>query len=72
MKWKIIEKNYTLRSIAKKDLKVPKKPQQKCFGFTDNGAKLFNMLPIKMKQMEDPDAFKTMTKDWIWDNIPSY
>ena len=23
------------------------------------------VLPIKMKQMEDPDAFKTMTKDWI-------
>ena len=36
------------------------------------GAKLFNMLPIKMKQMEDPNTFKTMTKDWIWENISSY
>ena len=42
------------------------------FRFYLNGAKLFNMLPIKMKQMEDPDAFKTMTKNWIWENIPSY
>ena len=37
-----------------------------------NGAKLFHMLPIKMKQMEDPNNFKTMTKDWTWENIPSY
>ena len=44
----------------------------KCLGFTYNGAKLFNMLPIKMKKVEDPNTFKTMTKDWIWENIPSY
>ena len=37
-----------------------------------NGAKLFNMLPIKMRKVEDPSAFKTMTKKWIWENIPSY
>ena len=44
----------------------------KCLGFTYNGAKLFNMLPIKMKKKEDPNTFKTMmTKDWIWENIPS-
>ena len=48
------------------------KPKLKFLGFTYNGAKLFNMLPIKIKQMEDPNTFKTMTKDWIWDNIPSY
>ena len=61
-----------MRSITKKDLKVPEKPQLKCLGFTYNGAKLFNMLPIEMKQMEDPNTFKTMTKNWIWENIPSY
>ena len=22
-----------------------------------------------MKKMEDPNTFKTMTKDWIWENI---
>ena len=25
-----------------------------------------------MKQMEDPKTFKTMTKEWVWENIPSY
>ena len=69
MKWKIIERRYALRGIAKKNLNVPEK--LKCLGFIYNGAKLFNMLPIKMKQMEHPNTFKTMTKDWIWENIPA-
>ena len=72
MKWKIIEKKYALRSITKENLKVPEKPKLKCLGFTYNGAKLFNMLPIQMKKTENPNTFKTMTKDWIWENIPSY
>ena len=50
----------------------PEKPKLKCLGFTYNGAKLFNMLPLEMKKMEDPNIFKTKTKEWIWDNIPSY
>ena len=25
-----------------------------------------------LKKVEDPGAFKTMTKEWIWENIPSY
>ena len=58
MKWKIIEKKYSLRSITKNDLKVPEKPKLKCLDFTYNGAKLFNMLPIKMKKMEDPNTSK--------------
>ena len=56
----------------KKDLKVPEKPKLKYLGFTYNGAKLFNMLPLKMKKMEDPNTFKTITKDWIWENTPAY
>ena len=63
MKWKLIERKYALRSITKKKLNVPEKPMLKCLGFTYNGAKLFNMLPTKMKKMEDPNTFKTMTKD---------
>ena len=51
---------------------VPEKPKLKCLGFTYNGLKLFNMLPLKMKKMEDPNIFKTKTKEWIWENIPSY
>ena len=45
---------------------VPEKPKLKCLGFTYNGAKLYKMLPIKMKKIEDPNTFITMT------NIPSY
>ena len=56
----------------KKQLNVPEKPKLKCLGFTYNGAKLFNILPIKLKKVEDPSAFKIMTKEWIWENIPSY
>ena len=70
-RWKLIERKYALRSTTKKQLNVPEKPKLKCLGFTYNGAKLFNMLPIKMKKVEDPSAFKTMTKEWIWENIPS-
>ena len=72
MKWKLIERKYALRSTTEGQLNVPEKPKLKCLGFTYNGAKLFNMLPIKMKKVEDPSAFKTMTKEWIWENIPSY
>ena len=47
MKWtNISEKKYSLRSITNNDLKVPEKPMLKCLGFTYNGAKLFNMLPL--------------------------
>ena len=72
MKWKSIERKYALRSFTKKQLNVPEKPKLKCLGFTYNGAKLFNMLPIKMRKVEDPGALKTMTKKWIWEHIPSY
>ena len=72
MKWTIIEKRYALRSITNKDLKVPEKPKLKCMGFTYNGAELFNMLPTQMRETKDPNNFKTMMKNWIWDNIPSY
>ena len=58
MKWKIIEKKYALRSITKKDLKVPEKPKLKCLGFTYNRAKLFNMQPVQMKKIENTNTFK--------------
>ena len=71
MKWKLIERKYALISITKKKLNVPEKPKLKCLGFTYNGAKLFNMLPLEMKKMEDPNIFKTKTNEWIWENITS-
>ena len=62
MKWKIIEKKYALRSFTNGDVKVPEKPKLKCLGFTYNGAKLFNMLPIQIRETKDSDTFKTMAK----------
>ena len=37
-------------------------------GFTHNGAKLFNMLPSQMRETKDSNTFKTMMKNWIWEN----
>jgi hypothetical protein len=54
------------------DLNVPEKPKLKCLGFIYNEAKLFNMLPLQMRENKNPNTFKIMTKDWIWNNIPSY
>ena len=73
MKWTDIgDKKHSLRNITNNDLKVPEKPRLKCMGFTYNGAKLFKMLPLQMRETQNPDTFTNMSKDWIWKNIPSY
>ena len=70
-KWTDInEKKYFLRIITNNDLKVPWKPKLKCLGFTYNGAKLFNILPLQMRENKNPNSFKIMTKDWIWKKYP--
>ena len=63
-----------LRSVSNKVLKVPEKPKVEMFRFylQCNGAKLFNMLLLQIRETKNPNTFKTMTKDWIWKNIPSY
>ena len=66
------ENNYSLRSAKRNDLKVPEKPMPKCLGFTYNGSKLFNLLPKSLRENQNPKTFKTLTKEWIWKNIPSY
>ena len=45
---------------------------KKCTGFTYCVAKLFNSLPGDIRETQDIDTFKTLTKDWIWKEIPSY
>ena len=51
MKWTDIgDKKHSLRNITNNDLKVPEKPRLKCMGFTYNGAKLFNMLPLQIRE----------------------
>ena len=62
MKWKLVERKYALRSITKKKLNVPEKPKLKCLGFTYNGAKLFNMLPIQMKKNQKPKYLQNYDK----------
>ena len=66
------EKKYFIRSITNNDLRVPEKPIKKSQGFTYNAAKLFNMLPIHLRETQNPTTFKSVTEAWIWDNIPSY
>ena len=63
-KWTDInEKKYFLRSITNNDLDlVPEKPMLKCLGFNYNGAKLFNILKIQMRETKNPNTFNTMTK----------
>ena len=57
MKWtKISEKKYSLRSITNKNLKAPEKPKLKCLGFTYNGAKLFNMLLIQIRETKNSNT----------------
>ena len=68
----LVKRKYSLRSITNNDLKVPRKPRLKCLGFTYNGAKLYNMLPLQMRETKNPNTFKIMAKDWIWNNIHSY
>ena len=72
-KWtNVNEVSYSLRSAVGNSLKIPEKPMKKCLGFSYTGAKLFNMLPLSIKESVNPNTFKTMIKNWIWQNIPSY
>ena len=73
MKWKDNnEKKYPLRNIVNNDVKVPMRPKSKCMSFSYNGAKLMNMLPNYIRETLSPSNFKTLTKEWVWNNIPSY
>ena len=73
MKWTDMnEKKYPLRNIVNNDLKVPMKPKSKCMSFSYNGARLMNMLPKYIRESLNPSNFKTLTKEWVWKNIPSY
>ena len=73
MKWaNKHEPKHFLRSGTRNDQRIPERPTIKCAGFNYNGAKLFNKLPCNIKETKNPKTFKTLTKEWIWKNIPSY
>ena len=71
IKWeKKCESQYSLRSISSNDIKIPEKPILGYFSYF--GAKVFNMLPQSVKEIENTNIFKASVKNWIWDKIPSY
>ena len=73
LKWRDnSEKKYSLRNVTKNDLKIPDKPKSNCIGFTYMHAKLFNLLPITLRENTNQDTFKSAIKTWIWETIPSY
>ena len=58
------------RSSERKDLNVINKPKKNCIGFTYISAKLWNMLPVQIRDQKSPDPFKAAIKSWIPSNIP--
>ena len=68
-KWAKTEQKYDFRTSN--DLKVPKKPKVNCTGFAYIGSKVFNSLPKNIKETVNSASFKTLIKNWIWENIPS-
>ena len=71
LKWTNDSQNYSLRSIAQSNIKVPEKPKAKCLGFSYFGPKLYNLLPKHIRETENPIELKNMTEEWIWIKIPS-
>ena len=75
LKWEDTKVNtcsMSFRSSTNNDVKIPEKPAKKCTGFTYSGAKLFNILPGEIKKCLNPNKFKSMIRNWIWQEIPSY
>ena len=59
------------RSMARGDLRVPMKPKKKCLGFSWTAPKLWNKLPLAIRQSESPNSFKLLIKKWIYEgNVP--
>ena len=65
------DKKYCFRSNTNNDLRVPNKPNMDLDLPIVCTAKLFNMLPMHLRETENPITFKTMTKHWILENISS-
>ena len=61
----------TMDKVIEEPLQT-EKPSKKCTGFSYSGAKLFNILPGDIKKCSNQNKFKSMIKEWIWQEIPSY
>ena len=62
---------YEMRSRKKGEVRVPKPPPKRCMGFSYIGPKLYNYLPDVLRKITDPELYKELLKNWIWDEIPS-
>ena len=54
------------------EVKVHVPAHEKCRGFTWYGAKMWNWVPVELREIKNPDIFKVAVKKHIWENIPSY
>ena len=64
---------HSLRKNTNNFIRVPELHEHRnCTGFTYCGTKIFNSLPIKTRETQDRNIFKTLVKKWIWDEVPSY
>ena len=66
------EKPYCLRSKTNQEILVPNKPKKKCLGFSYYGAKIYNKLPLDIRETKNATTFKAKMMSWIWINIPLY
>ena len=72
-KWRPCEtRNYPIRENRKHEVKVHVPTHVSCKGFTFYGAKLWNLLPVEIQELTNPDKFKDAVKTYIWEEIPSY
>ena len=62
----------TFLEVKKNDQRIPKEPAKKCIGFSYHGEKKFILLLCIIKETKIPITLKSLTKEWIWKNIPSY
>ena len=62
---------YNLRSGERQDLNIPLKPRKGCTGFSYTGAKVWNKIPIQIRNNPKTETFKSTLKKWIFDHIPS-
>ena len=63
------ETKHTLRSNNRGDLAVPKKPKKTCMRFSYYSPKLWNLVPLNIRNLEKPSAFKDELKRWVVENI---
>ena len=70
-KW--LSRNQNLYSNRRQhDVKVPKVEHVRCQGFTFHAAKMWNQLPVNIKELKDSNLFKVKIKNHIWETIPQY